>query len=101
MVSSGGGSEPVWSRDGQRLFYRGESQLIAATIRPGPSFSVASRDTVVREPFVYATNPHANYDVMPNGRQFIFLKAISEGELIAVTNWKDELRAKMRSAGTR
>ena len=32
QISSGGGSEPVWSRDGKRLFYRGDGHLMAATL---------------------------------------------------------------------
>ncbi len=35
QVSEAGGTEPAWSRDGRRLFYRGGRRLHAATLAPG------------------------------------------------------------------
>jgi hypothetical protein len=101
QVSTGGGTEPVWSRDGRRLFYRGERELMAAVIRPGPGFTVAARETVLADTYAYAPNPHANYDVMPDGTHFIFLEPDNAGELIVVSNWASVLRARMRSGAPR
>ncbi|MEO5587942.1 MAG: protein kinase [Gemmatimonadaceae bacterium] len=97
QVSNGGGSEPVWSRDGRQLFYRGDEKFMSSTVRTGPTFTVAVRDTLFADEYMYATNPHANYDVMPDG-SFIFLKAASEGNMVVVTNWKSVLRARMAGA---
>ena len=68
---------------------------MAAVIRPGSAFTVESRDTVLTDTYVYASNPHANYDVMPDGKHFIFLEADNAGELIVVANWTAVLRARM------
>ena len=38
QVSANGGSEPVWARDGKRLFYRGDGHLIAARIAAGDGY---------------------------------------------------------------
>ncbi|MBA3894742.1 MAG: PD40 domain-containing protein [Gemmatimonadales bacterium] len=95
QVSANGGTEPVWSRDGRRLFYRGDGRLMAATIRPGARFEVASRDTVLTDTYVFAGNPHANYDVMPDGKHFIFLEGESTGDMIVVSNWDAVVRARM------
>jgi Tol biopolymer transport system component len=95
QVSTGGGTEPVWSRDGRRLFYRGERVLMAAVIQPGPPLTVAARDSVLADTYVYASNPHANYDVMPDGKHFIFFEPDDAGELIVVANWASVLRARM------
>jgi serine/threonine-protein kinase len=95
QVSVTGGTEPVWSRDGRRLFYRGDGVLIAAAIRPGPTFEVASRDTVLSDTYVFAGNPHANYDVMPDGSHFIFLQGAGTGEMVVVSSWESVLRARM------
>jgi Tol biopolymer transport system component len=100
QVSSGGGSEPVWSRDGRRLFYRGGGHLMAATLDIAPSFGVTKRDTLLTDVFQYAANPHANYDVMADGQHFVFLKAAREGNMIVTTNWKAVVRTRMTgSAG--
>jgi serine/threonine-protein kinase len=95
QVSSGGGAEPVWSRDGKKLFYRGDGRLMAARIAAGNAFAVAGRDTLFADAFQFAPNPHANYDVMGDGTHFVFLKAASEGNMIVVANWKEAVRARM------
>jgi serine/threonine-protein kinase len=101
QVSTGGGTEPVWARDGRRLFYRGDRQLMAAVVRPGPAFAVVARDTVLADTYVYAANPHANYDVMPDGTHFVFLEPDNAGELIVVSNWTSVLRARMAGGVSR
>ncbi|MGN6392061.1 MAG: protein kinase domain-containing protein, partial [Gemmatimonadales bacterium] len=101
QVSIGGGTEPVWSRDGRRLFYRGERNLMAAVIGRGPGLTVAGRDSVLRDTYAYASNPHANYDVMPDGTHFIFLEADNAGELIVALNWTSVLRARMQGGAPR
>ena len=98
QVSANGGTEPIWSRDGRRLFYRGDGRLLAATIRPGTVFDVASRDTVLTDTYVFAGNPHANYDVMPDGQHFIFLQGSNTGEMVVVSNWEAVVRARMGKA---
>jgi eukaryotic-like serine/threonine-protein kinase len=95
QVSVTGGIEPVWSRDGRRLFYRGDGMLMAATIRLGADFTVAARDPVLRDDYVFASNPHANYDVMPDGSHFIFLQGDAAGELTVVSNWDAVVRTRM------
>ena len=86
QVSAGGGTEPVWSRDGRRLFYRGDGHLMAARLAPGEAFAVVARDTLFADTYQFAANPHANFDVMADGAHFVFLKAASEGSMIVVTN---------------
>jgi len=87
QLSSGGGTEPIWSRDGRRLFYRSGGRLMAATLDTADGVHVVSRDSLFADVYQYAPNPHANYDVMPDGTHFLFLKAVSEGNMIVATNW--------------
>jgi eukaryotic-like serine/threonine-protein kinase len=101
QVSAGGGTEPVWSRDGRRLFYRGSGKLMAAEIRAAPSFSVIARDTVFADPYVFATNPHANYDVFPDGTHFVFLEPDHSSQMVVVSNWGTVLRARMAGENAR
>jgi hypothetical protein len=72
-VSVGGGTEPMWSRDGKTLFYRAaalqdlEGRMMSATIVERPSIAVVRRDTLFTD--VYdRTESHADYDVFPDGR---------------------------------
>ena len=100
QVSTGGGTEPVWSRDGQRVFYRNNTTFMSAHVRAGSTLEIVSRDTLFTDGFVYAANPHANYDVMPDGEHFLFLKPASEGTFIVAANWRAALRARMAGASS-
>ena len=101
QVSAGGGTEPVWSRDGKRLFYRSDSKFVAARVSGGATFTVSGRDSLFTDDYVYAGNPHANYDVMPDGEHFIFLKPASTGNVIVAVNWDSIVRARMAERTTR
>jgi serine/threonine-protein kinase len=95
QVSTGGGSEPVWSRDGKRLYYRGDGHLMVTTLTSTPTLAVATRDTVLTDDYQFAGNPHANYDVASDGAHFVFLKGVGQGNMIVATNWSSLIRPMM------
>ena len=99
QVSTNLGSEPVWSRDGRRIFYRGLRKIVAANIVTSPTFAVVSRDELMDDVFQQAVSPHANYDVSPDGKRLLMLKGAEQQGLMVVHNWADEVRARVRSAG--
>jgi Tol biopolymer transport system component len=94
LVSEGPGEEPVWSRDGRRLYYiehqGAASRLLAAHIdsaKPGALPRVASREIVI-DPLRYdPVSNHANWDVTPDGR-FVFIEPLSGGRLMMVFDWR-------------
>ena len=91
QISSGGGTEPVWSRDGRELFYRQDDKLIAAALVTGAELSVRARRLLFADRFV-TDGGHAYYDVSPDGRSFIFLKDTqSSAQLVVVLNWSETL----------
>ncbi len=107
-VSAAGGSEPVWSHSGKELFFiNAESEMIAATISVQPTFSVASRQTLFKlPPGVYRTISHQAYDVAPDDRRFLMIRAAgasakdadtrtSTANIVVVMNWLEELKAKV------
>ncbi|HEU4565177.1 MAG TPA: hypothetical protein VFS05_11030 [Gemmatimonadaceae bacterium] len=89
------------ARDGKRIFYRQGRRLIAADVRAGQTISVSSRTTLFEGDFLPAVAPHANYDVMPDGRELIMLKPSSDATAMVVYDWRAELRARMANAGLR
>jgi len=53
------------------------------------------RDTLFTDVYVPSTNPHANFDVAPDGAHLLLLKPVRRGEMIVVSNWSASLRARM------
>lgn len=101
QVSRGGGTEPAWSRDGRRLFFRGDRRMHSASIATSPSLSVGARETLFTESFDGDTPmPHRNYDVAPNGREFVMIAATPDvvPETVVVLGWLGELRARLEGA---
>jgi Tol biopolymer transport system component len=94
-ISSGGGTEPMWSRDGHRLFYRRGPELIAVTYSASPAFAVTSRHTLFSGNYeLHAFHP--NYDVTPDGKRFIMIKpGNEENQVVVVVNWIEELRQRL------
>jgi pimeloyl-ACP methyl ester carboxylesterase len=78
-----------------------ERSARAAELRTTPSFGVVARDTVLADPYVFATNPHANYDVFPDGAHFVFLEPDHWSEMVVVANWRAVLRARMAGGEAR
>ncbi|MHC4677832.1 MAG: protein kinase domain-containing protein [Planctomycetota bacterium] len=90
MISTEGGYEPEWSRDGKELFYRagrGSPKMVAATFETEPEFRVIE----YKELFV--TN-YRDYDVAPDGR-FLMIQEPQEPtpfRINVVLNWFEELK---------
>ena len=98
-VSLGPSSQPAWSRDG-RLFYLSGGRLLAATLTFSPAFAVTALDTLAAG-VAFGDGWHANYDVSPDGKQFVFVKraGAADAQVIFVHDWKYELRARMKAGG--
>ena len=88
-VTAGGGIEPVWSRDGSELFYRtigGALQVVK--VDAGLNFKVLSRPTPLFADHYFWYAWARQYDVMPDGKHFLFLKnETSQIDLNVVLNW--------------
>ena len=71
LVSSNGGTMPVWSPDGHELFYRTEDQQIMVT-----NYAVRGDSFVADKPRVWSLKPLANlgltpnFDIAPDGKRF-------------------------------
>ncbi|TFG50131.1 MAG: hypothetical protein E4H38_04035, partial [Gemmatimonadales bacterium] len=94
QVSTDGGSEPLWSRRGDELFYRsGDQHLMAAQVRITPTFSVGSRVRLFSTANYGGDVTYTRYDVTPDGRRFIFARQPpTDRDLIVVLNWAEELK---------
>ena len=95
-VSRNGGTEPVWSRDGNELFYRSAADsLMAVEVLPDGRLG---RHVALFSTTSYQRNEIARgYDVESGGQRFLMLQnAEQEGEIVVVFNWTQELRELFR-----
>jgi Tol biopolymer transport system component len=97
QVSIRGGTEPVWSRDGRRLFYRSEGKFRVADVSETPTFHVVSQTDFMDDTYLPLPVPHANYDVTPDGRKLLVLKG-NQPEILVVHDWAAEVKAKLAQA---
>jgi eukaryotic-like serine/threonine-protein kinase len=90
-VSSGGGTQPMWSANGRELFYRESRQLMAAEVQPvGDELSIRRRAPLFADSF--SLGGSTNYDVLPDGSGFIMLRPVGQERTFTVfANWMPEL----------
>jgi len=97
QISSGGGSVPLWGKNGKELFFREPpGTLMSAEIRTGPKIEA----TVPRRLFPYGNNssrPTSNqFGVTADGKRFLILEPVQKtgpsAEIMVVLNWTAELK---------
>jgi serine/threonine-protein kinase len=101
QISTGGGSQPVWSRDGRELYYRGERQLLAVDVRLSPTFSAGDRRRLFDDTYEIEHRDDRNYDVSMDGKRFLMLKVerpSPAAHLTVVLNWFEELTGRVAPA---
>lgn len=104
QVSSDGGTDPVWRRDGRELFYRRGDSMMVVTIAAGPSFSGGRPQELWKGSYSHGMSSScgapgltsSNYDVTPDGLRFLMVRdedvdQESAREFIVVQGWGGEL----------
>ena len=81
---------PAWSPSGRELFYRaigdGEAQLVSASVRTEPDFAVTARKALFPMGDILGSNPHANYDVSPDGNTFAMVRRSPGTRIMVIQN---------------
>jgi serine/threonine-protein kinase len=100
LVSTDGGTRPLWTRDGKELIYVSPTgALMSVGVKLGSTWSATKPSVVVKEG--YLTNPPwwgRSYDVSPDGRRFLMIKeggpsgTASPASLVVVQHWFEELK---------
>ena len=67
-ISSGGGDEPAWSRQRDRLFYRSGPRMMSVPVTLGESFSAGQPKPLFEGMYHYNVSPNRTYDVTSDGR---------------------------------
>jgi len=96
QVSNEGGTEPVWSRDGKKLYFRKGRTLFSAGVLTSPHFSASRPVKVLEGDVLNAPEGMPSYDVSPDGVRFAaFRSTAGQGqvEVKVILNWLEELKA--------
>ena len=98
-VSSGGGAESLWSKDGKTLYFLAGTALMAVDVSTSPSLVVGKPRTIATGEFVGSPNSVTSYAIGKDGR---FLRVQSVGadpaarSIQLVLNWDEELKRLVR-----
>ncbi len=106
-ISQNGGFWPLWSRDGDRLFYRPVSFTAGITLRSvdivtEPEFAFSNEQTLPIEGFIVVAY-YRDYDITPDGERFVMVFPADQTEggessrpqINIVLNWFEELKARV------
>ena len=86
-VSSRGGVEPVWARDGRELYYLEGNKLMAVAVDTGSEFNFKPPVLLFEYRYQRSGQP-PSYDVGPDGR-FLVIKPsnAASSAITVISNW--------------
>jgi Tol biopolymer transport system component len=99
-VSSAGGSEPRWRRDGKELYYLApDGKLMVVEVKPGPSFEAGAATALFpfRRRVPISSYDLFSYDVSADGQRFLVSAESGEAAsvpLTAIVNWTAGLHSR-------
>jgi Tol biopolymer transport system component len=76
QVSTVGGEEPRWSRDGRRLYFRSGSRFMAADVTLHPSFESSTPAVLFDGVYEYRTDTAVTYSVDATDTKFLMIRPL-------------------------
>jgi len=110
QVSSEGGTDPIWSRDGRELFYRNGDKMMVVTVTTQPAFQASRPQMLWEGRYSHGMGSScgmpgatsANYDVTSDGRRFLMINDLDQNavstRIVVVLNFAEELK-RLTAAG--
>jgi Tol biopolymer transport system component len=99
QISTDGGTEPAWNRNGRELFYRSGDKMMEVDITTQPGFAAGTPRILFQGRYEPAPFPTTNYDVSPDGQRFLMVKPSEQEtattQINVVLNWFEELKQKV------
>ena len=99
LVSTTGGTRPLWAPNGRELFYVApDGALFAVPVDAGGVWATGSPAKILEGPYI-TTGAQAprTYDVSSDGKRFLLVKRSTDRifapQIVMVRNWLEELKA--------
>ena len=98
-VSTDGGVEPTWSRDGREIFYRRGRTMMVVLVNEGNELEIGEPAPLFDSDHDTGAAGLTNYDVSADGQRFIMLRGVGRPrEIRVILNWLDELKREVPSS---
>ena len=97
QISNDGGRDPVWSPDGDKLFYRNGDKMMAVVVTNEPSFTPDKPELLFEGEYSFHAVPGwLNNDISVDGQKFLMIRSqvieeSSPTQINVVLNWFEEL----------
>jgi serine/threonine-protein kinase len=96
MISTDGGSFPMWARNGREIFFRNENKMMSVPVEIQPTFKAGTPRMLFQGGgYLGAYLGLGNYDVAPDGQHLLMIKEkeapATSGEVAIIVHWTDEL----------
>ena len=95
QVSSAGGEEPLWSRDGKTLFYRYDNRFFGVPIDAKSAFQYGVPAALFEGVINLRSDSGITYDADAKADRFLMIQSTdgsSRGSVRVITRWADQLR---------
>ncbi|HUD71136.1 MAG TPA: hypothetical protein VMQ62_04165, partial [Dongiaceae bacterium] len=97
-ISTAGGTEPRWSRDGRAVFYRSGDDLMSVALASGNDPHAQPPRTILSDPAMLpGWSNYVNYDVAADGRRFAIIEGADPRTtpLQVILNFTEELKRRV------
>jgi serine/threonine protein kinase len=95
-ISTTGGAEPQWRRDGKELFYLGgDKKLMAVEIKQGTAFEAGVPKALFETRVLALTTFRNHYVVTADGQRFLINSGLADSDyapISVVVNWTEDLK---------
>ncbi|MGH8247791.1 MAG: hypothetical protein ACREUU_15330, partial [Gammaproteobacteria bacterium] len=98
QISIESGRSPVWSRNGNELFFHSGRKVMTVPIKTKPPF-VAGTPVVLFEGDFRESSAAADFDVAPDGQRFLMMQRDAQAprpEIHVVLSWFEELKRRVK-----
>jgi hypothetical protein len=104
QISSEGGTDPIFSRDGRELFYRNGDKMMVVTVSLAGGFQAGKPRLIWEGQYSHGMSSScgmpgttsANYDLTADGQRFLMVKDLDQDavstRIVVVLNFAEELK---------
>ena len=96
LISSNGGSQPRWRRDGKELYYIEGQKIVAVDVKSaGTVFEAAAPHALFTSNAIFGGSAIYQYDVSADGRKFLIVTPVENAApapIVVTLNWQSGLK---------